>query len=214
MGFQLLPSHGPVNAQGMDKIICVGKNYLKHALELGDPVPTEPTYFLKPPSTLLSVSGSEGHVKLPHHGEIHHELELVFQIEKGAQGLKLKSYTLGLDLTLRDIQSRLKKEGLPWEKAKVFANAAIVGPWQPLTSLDEVMSMEFTLKVNGQLRQKGRGLEMRYTPEFILKDTENWWPVCDGDLLFTGTPEGVGPLKPGDRVEVASLTVQFAFHCT
>jgi 2-keto-4-pentenoate hydratase/2-oxohepta-3-ene-1,7-dioic acid hydratase in catechol pathway len=213
MGFQLLPSHGPVNAQGMDKIICVGKNYLKHALELGDPVPTEPTYFLKPPSTLLSLSGSEGRVKLPRHGEIHHELELVFQIEKGPQGLKWKSYTLGLDLTLRDIQSRLKKEGLPWEKAKVFTNAAIVGPWQPLTSLDEVMNMEFTLKVNGQLRQKGRGLEMRYTPDFVLKDAENWWPVCNGDLLFTGTPEGVGPLKPGDRVEVASAKIQFAFDC-
>lgn len=197
----------------MDKIICVGKNYLKHALELGGPVPTEPTYFLKPPSTLTTVSGNDGRVKLPRHGEIHHELELVFQIEKNLQGLKLKAYTLGLDLTLRDVQSRLKKEGLPWEKAKVFVNAAIVGPWQPLVSLEQTMNMEFTLKVNGELRQKGSGRDMRYTPDFVLKDAPNWWPVCDGDLLFTGTPEGVGPLRPGDQVNVSSTSIQYSFQC-
>jgi 2-keto-4-pentenoate hydratase/2-oxohepta-3-ene-1,7-dioic acid hydratase in catechol pathway len=197
----------------MDKIICVGKNYLKHIVELGDSMPEEPTYFLKPPSTQLALSGTEGRVKLPRHGEIHHELELVFQIENSPQGLQLKSYTLGLDLTLRDIQSGLKKQGLPWEKAKVFANAAIIGPWQPLTSLEETMALEFTLAVNGELRQNGKGLEMRFAPDFILKDVSKWWPVCDGDLLFTGTPAGVGPLHLGDRVEVDSRAVRYSFWC-
>lgn len=197
----------------MDKLICVGKNYLKHALELGDPVPEEPTYFLKPPSTICEVSGAQGRVELPKHAEVHHELELVFRIRKTPQGLALTDYTLGLDLTLRELQGRLKKEGQPWEKAKVFKNAAILGPWQPLKSLSETMNMEFALKVNGEVRQKSTGTEMRYTPDFVLKDAPNWWPVCDGDILFTGTPEGVGPLKPGDRVEVHSTMVSYAFVC-
>lgn len=197
----------------MDKIICVGKNYLKHAIELGDPIPEDATYFLKPPSTMLALSGKENSVELPRHGEVHHELELVFRIKQTPSGFGLTDYTLGLDLTLRDLQARLKKEGQPWEKAKVFKNAAIVGPWQPLTSLNNTMNMEFTLKVNGEIRQKATGQEMRFTPDYVLKDAPNWWPLCDGDLLFTGTPEGVGPLKPGDRVEVISPTVNYSFQC-
>ena len=123
----------------MDKIICVGKNYLKHAQELGDAVPEEPLYFLKPPSTLYLAEGDSGRVQLPVSGEVHHELELVFRIE----GMTFSHFTLGLDLTIRDLQSRLKKAGQPWEKAKVFRNSAILGPWQPLTTLDEALAIPF-----------------------------------------------------------------------
>ncbi len=186
---------------------------MKHALELGDPVPDEPTYFIKPPSTLLTLSGTNHRVKLPKQGEIHHELELVFKIGKAGSELTLVEYTLGLDLTLRDLQTRLKKAGQPWEKAKVFHNAAIVGPWQPVTSLEETMNLEFTLTVNGAIRQQSRGSEMRFTPDFLIRDLPRWWPMCDGDLLFTGTPEGVGPLKVGDDVEILTSKINYGFVC-
>jgi 2-keto-4-pentenoate hydratase/2-oxohepta-3-ene-1,7-dioic acid hydratase in catechol pathway len=150
----------------MDKIICVGKNYLKHALELGDAVPEEPVYFFKPPSALFA--GGEV-LEIPKHGEVHHELELVFKI--GAPN-RLTHYTFGLDLTLRDLQSRLKKSGQPWEKAKVFKNSAVLGPWRELDKLERIMGTRFELKVNGQTRQKGVGSDMRWKPLELLSDLQ------------------------------------------
>lgn len=196
----------------MDKIICVGKNYLKHAQELGDAVPTEPLYFIKPPS--CSLRAGEGRVTLPHdHGEVHHELELVFKIAQTLEGFAFSHYTLGLDLTLRDLQARLKKAGQPWEKAKVFRNSAILGPWQELTSMEEVLALPFTLKVNGELRQSGVGRDMRWSPADLLADVQRWFPLCADDALFTGTPEGVGPLKAGDQLQVSGGPIRFSLSC-
>lgn len=196
----------------MDKIICVGKNYLKHAQELGDAVPEEATYFLKPPSTLCTIQKNGVEVQLPARGEAHHEIELVFRIKKSTEGkLTLSHFTLGLDLTIRDLQARLKKAGQPWEKAKVFANSAIIGAWQENRSLKETLDLPFTLTVNGEVRQKGLGREMRWTPDFLINDLPKWFPVEDGDLLFTGTPEGVGPLKPGDTVELKGGSIHYSF---
>lgn len=198
----------------MDKIICVGKNYLKHALELGDPVPSEPTYFLKPPSCLHVVDKNNQIVRLPRTGEVHHEIELVFKIQNDSKGRpSFSHYTLGLDLTLRALQSSLKKAGQPWEKAKVFAHSAILGPWKELRSMDDVLDMNFQLLVNGQIRQKGMGLDMRWKPDFLLEDVARWFPVCDNDLLFTGTPEGVGPLLNGDSVTVQGGNLEYSFTC-
>lgn len=195
----------------MDKIICIGKNYLKHALELGDAVPEEALYFLKPPSALASLKPGRN-VALPFdRGEIHHELELVLKIARQNGAWTYPEFTFGLDLTLRDLQTRLKKAGQPWEKAKVFENAAIVGPWFPCASVSEVLAMTFTLKVNGQTRQTGVGRDMRFPPDFLLKDVPKWFPLRDGDLLFTGTPEGVGPLHPGDLIEISGGPVSYAF---
>lgn len=196
----------------MDKIICVGKNYLKHAQELGDAVPQEATYFLKPPSTLCSISKNGELVRLPSRGEVHHEIELVFRIHKNSEGhLSLSHFTFGVDLTIRDLQARLKKAGQPWEKAKVFENSAIIGPWREMQSLKETMDMQFTLKVNNEVRQKGLGRDMRWTPEFLIEDLPKWFPIQDGDLLFTGTPEGVGPLKDGDVVELSGGNINYSF---
>lgn len=197
----------------MDKVICVGKNYLKHAKELGDAVPSEPLYFLKPPSAIRAIYKSGETVALPSYGEIHHELELVFRIQEQDGKLVLSHYTFGLDLTLRDLQTALKKAGQPWEKVKVFRNAAILGPWRECISLAETLEIEFELKVNGKTRQKGFGSEMQWKPDFVLKDVQRWFPVCDGDLLFTGTPEGVGPLKKGDLVEITGGNIEYTFHC-
>jgi 2-keto-4-pentenoate hydratase/2-oxohepta-3-ene-1,7-dioic acid hydratase in catechol pathway len=197
----------------MDKIICVGKNYLKHALELGDAVPEEPTYFIKPPSTIFTVSKNGEVVRLPHRGEIHHEVELVFRLQKnGDDQLKLSHFTFGVDMTIRDLQARLKKAGQPWEKAKVFQNSAILGPWRENLSLKETMQIPFSLSVNGEVRQKGLGQDMRWTPDFLLNDLPKWFPIKDGDLLFTGTPEGVGPLKDGDLVEINGGNITYAFQ--
>lgn len=199
----------------MDKVICVGKNYLKHAKELGDAIPTEPLYFLKPPSSVHGISKNGETVAFPQtHGEVHHELELVFRLNEEDDGrFRLAQYTFGVDLTLRDLQTRLKKAGQPWEKAKVFKNAAILGPWRECNSVEDILDMTFELKVNGQLRQSGQGKDMQWKPDFVLKDIQQYFPLCDGDLLFTGTPEGVGPLKKGDVVEIMGGNIEYTFRC-
>ncbi len=191
----------------MDKVICVGKNYLKHARELGDAVPEQPVYFLKPPSTIHTVQKSGEVVTLPGTGEVHHEVELVFEISAG----RLSRYTIGLDLTLRDIQARQKKSGLPWEIAKVFRNSCILGPWREIDDYHPLLEKKFSLSVNGEVRQSGMGKDMRWNPEFLLQDVQKWFPVCEGDLLFTGTPEGVGPLKDGDHVTVTGPEIHYEF---
>jgi 2-keto-4-pentenoate hydratase/2-oxohepta-3-ene-1,7-dioic acid hydratase in catechol pathway len=197
----------------MDKIICVGKNYLKHALELGDAVPEEPLYFLKPPSTIFFANNLEQKIELPTRGEIHHELELVLMIAKTRTGWEFSHYTFGLDLTIRDLQSRLKKAGQPWEKAKVFKNSAVLGPWQRIDSLESTLEIPFDLKVNGERRQHAQGKDMRFQPRFLLDDVARWFPLIEGDIMFTGTPEGVGEMKRGDRLEIQGGKVQYSITC-
>ncbi len=193
----------------MDKIICVGKNYLKHAHELGDGVPEEPLYFIKPPSSACFAAGPAQSVALPGTGEVHHEVELVFKIGFASGRFCFTHYSVGLDLTLRELQSRLKKAGQPWEKAKVFRNSAVLGPWIELTGWDEVLNMPFALSVNGETRQKGFGKDMRWKPEELLQDIQRWFPLVAGDALFSGTPEGVGPLRGGDRLHVTGGGVDY-----
>ncbi len=191
----------------MEKIICVGKNYLKHAEELrasepGDAIPEQPIYFFKPPSTLMSTEGYSKIIKLRPGHQVHHEVEMVFRIDEVDEKLQISHFTFGLDLTLRDLQSSLKKNGQPWEKAKVFHNSCIIGPWEAITSVGEALNVPFELLVNGEVRQKGLGRDMRWKPIELLADLQTWFPIKRGDLLFTGTPEGVGPLLPGDKVVV------------
>ncbi len=181
----------------MDKLICVGKNYLEHAKELGDAVPEKPVLFLKPPSTLISINSSAS-VSLPRNrGQIHPECEIVCRIRIGSQGPEIDAVTLGLDLTLRDVQSQLKKNGHPWEISKVFAGAAVIGPWISVADFPDYLEKEFSFSVDGELRQKARGQMMRALPIDCLRAATDSFPVCDGDLLFTGTPAGVGPVTPG-----------------
>lgn len=193
----------------MDKIICIGKNYLKHAKELGDAVPTEPIYFIKPPSACVQIETKEQRIAWPEQGELHHEVELVLKLSRKNSTWIFSHYTFGLDMTMRDIQSRLKKAGLPWEKGKVFKNAAIVGPWRPVSSMDEVLNLEFSISIDGKVRQKDFGREMRWQPSALLEDLQRWLPLCDGDLLFTGTPDGVGPIKDKDQIEVRGGDIQY-----
>lgn len=186
----------------MDKIICIGKNYLDHAKELGDAVPSSPVLFLKPPSVLIkttdnSLIGQELVAEIPkNRGSVHYECEIVLKLDQLGRP---QAATLGLDLTLRELQSELKKKGLPWEVGKVFAGSAIVGPWVSLNDFNGYLDEVFEFYLDGQLRQTGRGSEMRFTPEVCLSFVRECFPICNGDLLFTGTPAGVGPIEPGQR---------------
>lgn len=185
----------------MDKIICVGKNYLAHAKELGDQVPEEPLFFLKPPSCIFRLGQYEKLELVKGQGEIHYELELVFKIRKDEDGVFLCGWTIGLDLTLRDLQTKLKKMGHPWERAKAFPRSAVTGEFLHLPEEEnEYLNENFELKINYQVRQKGQGSQMRWSPNELLKQAQNIFEIKDGDLLFTGTPEGVGPLHPGDQL--------------
>lgn len=188
----------------MEKMICLGKNYLDHAQELGDAVPEKPVLFIKPASCLRQATqeGQFIEVSLPRgRGSVHFETEIVARIRANGS---IDAVTLGLDLTLRDVQQELKRNGHPWEIAKVFPGAAILGPWIPLHDLDEdYMASEFVFSLDGTVKQTGKGTMMRMSPKEGLAYAQQVFPVIDGDALFTGTPAGVGPIQSG---QVGKLT--------
>lgn len=177
----------------MDKIICIGKNYLEHASELGDAVPEKPVLFLKPPSA-LAPSPLRQPLGLPAgRGEVHPECEIVLRL---GPDLKPEAFTLGLDLTLRDLQTRLKKAGHPWEIAKAFPRSAVTGQWLPWAAFSP--ETEFRFFVEGTLRQRGRAQEMRFSPLACVTHAAEHFELRSGDLVFTGTPAGVAAFAPGE----------------
>jgi 2-keto-4-pentenoate hydratase/2-oxohepta-3-ene-1,7-dioic acid hydratase in catechol pathway len=197
----------------MDKLICVGKNYLDHARELGEPVPEKPVFFLKPPSSVKMVRKDQEttQVKLPkNRGTIHPECEIILKL--GHDGSP-EWVSLGLDMTLRDVQMDLKKKGHPWEISKVFEDSAVIGPWISLTEYPEFLDNEFTLTLDGVLLQKAKGREMRLSPLECLKYAKDFFPLCEGDILFTGTPAGVAPVNAGQTAELR-LGSKIAYRVT
>ncbi|MBY0378678.1 MAG: fumarylacetoacetate hydrolase family protein [Gammaproteobacteria bacterium] len=200
----------------MDKLICAGKNYLEHAEEMKDGIPEKPVLFLKPPSVLKICSAwqSECELKWPtsaQAGDIHYECELVFLIKQDGYSFSAKEaraaishVTVGLDLTNRMLQKKAKEMRAPWEVGKVFPDAAVIGPWLSLDNLEmEKLNFEFVL--NGDVRQRGRSADMRFNPIELLVYASQYFPICAGDVLFTGTPVGVGPIHRGD---VGQLSLQ------
>lgn len=182
------------------KIVCIGRNYGEHARELGNVVPDEPVVFLKPPSALIPLNGP---IRLPaFSSDIHHEVELVYRIAH-RNGLAFASHLgLGLDLTARDLQQELKSKGLPWEKAKAFDGSAYVSDaFLDLASFPSGHHFEFLLKRNGQVVQSGHSGEMIFDVQTLVTHVERYMSLENGDLLFTGTPAGVGRLESGDRLE-------------
>jgi 2-keto-4-pentenoate hydratase/2-oxohepta-3-ene-1,7-dioic acid hydratase in catechol pathway len=186
----------------MDKVICIGKNYPAHAAELGETQPENPVLFLKPRSTIGAINSSD--IELDFSYEvIHHELEIVFRLSVDTeQNVTLAAVTLGLDLTKRELQQNLKKLGQPWEISKVFANSALLCRWLPINEWPKLSAQEFWLKVNGEVRQKAFSQSMFYKPLEAIAYAKKFFPIIEGDLLFTGTPPGVGPLKSGDQIEL------------
>ncbi len=196
-------------------VYCLGRNYAEHAREMGAGGGDPPVVFIKPAAALIDAGQP---IILPGYStDVHHEVELVLAIGGGFQAgypptpLTLEEadraiigFTIGLDLTLRDLQSEAKKAGKPWAESKGFPGSAPIGPIvlrQPEHRFDE---MTVSLEVNGEQRQRGAVKEMIFDPAAAVEQLSRRFPIEEGDLIFTGTPAGVGPLTPGDRL-VAQL---------
>jgi 2-keto-4-pentenoate hydratase/2-oxohepta-3-ene-1,7-dioic acid hydratase in catechol pathway len=202
------------------RIFCVGRNYADHAKELGNLMPapgSSPIIFMKPVTSLIA----GGTLTLPKGvGAVHHEMELVLILGKGGSGIPesaavshVAGATLGLDLTLRDEQARLKQAGQPWELAKAFDDAAALGTFTPAARLD-LQALDMRCTVNGALRQEDNTRHMLFSVATIVSFLSSRWRLLPGDLIYTGTPAGVGPLVQGDRIEISSPALgSFVWTC-
>ncbi len=188
------------------KILCLVRNYSKHAEEMQSEIPEHPVVFFKPATALIREGGDI--IIPPISREVHHEVELVVAIAKeGKQiaesnaGEFILGYAVGLDMTLRDVQNEAKKKGLPWSVAKGFDTSAPVSEIIPASQVKSFPEMEMRCSVNGTLRQKIRAGSMVFSPEQIISYCSSLFTLERGDLIFTGTPEGVGKVQPGDTIE-------------
>ncbi len=188
------------------KIICIGRNYVEHAKELGNEVPDEPVIFMKPKSALLQSHTPFYYPEFSN--ELHYECELVLRISKNGKyiqerhaGNYYNGITVGIDFTARDIQDELKKKGLPWEKAKAFDNSAAVGKFIDVTPAIDKKNINFSLFNNKEQVQKGNSKQMIFSFDSIISHISNYFSLNIGDLIFTGTPAGVGECVVGDELE-------------
>lgn len=186
------------------KIICIGRNYAEHAKELKNEVPTEPVFFMKPDTALLK----ESDFYLPSFtNDLHHEIELVIKISKAGKHIEErfahKYYNeigLGIDFTARDLQTKAKEKGLPWEKAKAFDNSAPIGNFIDKKDL-ELNNINFELKINGVSKQRGNSKDLIFSFDKVIAYVSQFISLKVGDLIYTGTPEGVGQVHIGDKLE-------------
>lgn len=184
------------------KIICIGRNYTEHAKELGNDVPDEPVLFIKPKTALNTSSSFE----IPSFSDdIHFELELVLKISKSGKNIAkedahqyFNEIGLGIDFTARDVQSKLKAKGLPWEKAKAFDGSAVVSEFISFENLENKSDIHFELYQNNELKQDGNSSFMLFNFHQIIAHASQYFTLEEGDLIFTGTPKGVGKVNVGD----------------
>jgi 2-keto-4-pentenoate hydratase/2-oxohepta-3-ene-1,7-dioic acid hydratase in catechol pathway len=187
------------------KIICIGLNYRKHAMEMGRPLPTEPIVFLKPDSSILK---NNKPFFLPGFSTmIQYEAEVVIKISKLGKGISPKyahryfdELTIGIDVTARDIQNRHSAAGLPWELSKSFDGAAPLGKFIPVSSVNDLKNLDFRLWINGKIVQQGNTSDMIFGFNEIIAYVSRFFTLKTGDLIFTGTPSGVGPLRKNDNL--------------
>ncbi|WP_371192880.1 fumarylacetoacetate hydrolase family protein [Glaciecola sp. SC05] len=197
------------------KVVCVGRNYMDHIKELGNEVSELPILFMKPASALVDINQG---ITLPKHaGECHNELELAFLIgEKLSNASEqecadaIVGVALALDLTLRDLQNQLKKAGQPWERAKAFDGSCPISGFMPIAQFEEPQ-FEFTLHVNGELRQHGNSQLMLHKVLPLVANISKTFTLMPGDIVLTGTPKGVAALHTGDSID-AELVGHFAIH--
>ena len=188
------------------KIVCVGRSYAAHAAELGNAIPDRPVLFIKPPSTLISLE--EGISWNENWGNCHHECELTLRIDQPLKGETnpekaleaIGAVTLGLDLTLRDLQDELKAKGQPWERAKAFDGACVLADWVNLDEVKDWSEITFEFAVNDQVRQKGDTSLLIFDIGYLLADISQVFSLEPGDVVMTGTPAGVAALAPGDQL--------------
>ncbi|MGO1752310.1 MAG: fumarylacetoacetate hydrolase family protein [Psychroflexus sp.] len=188
------------------KIICIGRNYADHAAELKNEKPTEPVVFMKPDSALLS---KKQPFVIPEFSEdVHHEVELLVRINRLGKHIQPKfahkyydQIGIGLDFTARDLQSELKEKGLPWEKAKSFDGAAVVSnQWLSVSDFENLNDINFTLEKNNEIVQQGNSSQMLWKIDEIISYVSQYFTLKIGDIIFTGTPKGVGQVKPDDKL--------------
>jgi len=189
------------------KIICIGRNYADHIAELHNEVPTAPVIFLKPETALLQ--RNQPFFIPDFSADIHHELELVLRVSKNGKHIEeqfahtyFDAIGLGIDFTARDLQSELKKKGLPWELAKAFdGSAPISQTFKPVSDFADLANINFHLEVNGEVRQRGNSSLMLHPFAKIISFVSQYITLKMGDLIFTGTPSGVAPVKVGDQLQ-------------
>ncbi|MDF1571881.1 MAG: fumarylacetoacetate hydrolase family protein [Bacteroidales bacterium] len=188
------------------KIICIGRNYVDHAKELKNPVPKQPVFFMKPDSALVLKNRPFFYPEFS--SDVHHELELVIRIQRLGRSIPEKfasryynEVALGVDFTARDLQAEMKKKGLPWEIAKGFDYSAPVSDFVPLPDPTGKGALDFYLDLNGKTVQKGTSNDMIFSFDQIVAYVSRFMTLKTGDLIFTGTPAGVGPVQINDHLE-------------
>lgn len=186
------------------KILCIGRNYGLHAKELGNEIPEKPVIFCKPDTALLK--NNEPFYLPSFSQDVHYEAELVVRIDKIGKSIapqfahKYYSHiTLGIDFTARDLQSELKSKGLPWELSKAFDNSAVIGEFIALDNRN-IQDINFELEKNGQIVQQGHTKDMIFKVDEIISFISHFFTLKTGDLIFTGTPAGVGKVEIGDKL--------------
>jgi 2-keto-4-pentenoate hydratase/2-oxohepta-3-ene-1,7-dioic acid hydratase in catechol pathway len=187
-------------------VFCVGRNYVAHATELGNEVPMDPIIFTKPYNAVRH--GSYNVIEYPPNShELHFEGELVLLLRGGGRNVKAYSvadvvagYAIGLDLTLRDVQSEAKRKGLPWTMSKGFDGAAQISHFLPVESAPAFEELGFSLFINNELRQRAVTNQMIFSPEMLVPFLSQTFSLRQGDVLYTGTPAGTGPLEVGDKI--------------
>ncbi len=191
------------------KVLCIGQNYARHAVEMNAPIPQEPVVFLKPSTAIIRSNQS---VQLPRMtSEVHHEVELVAMIGRQGKNIPVESsldhvaaYAVGLDMTARDIQLNAKKKGNPWSVAKGFDTFAPLGEFVSAFEAGDPNEISISLTVNGNIRQDGHAQDMIFSVAQLISYCSEIFTLERGDLVYTGTPEGVGPVNKGDRLLATS----------
>lgn len=190
----------------LGKVVCIGRNYAEHAKELNNPLPTEPLLFIKPGSCVVAL---EGGFSIPEdRGSVHYEVEIAVLIGKPLSRTPneeevldaISGFAPSLDLTLRDVQSKLKDKGHPWEIAKSFDGACVLAPFVPGDAISDLGDIGIRLSINGEVRQDGSSAEMIFPIVPVIQEMAGHFNLQPGDVILTGTPAGVGPLNKGDEL--------------
>ena len=205
-----VPVAGSADTFPVRRIYCVGRNYVEHAIEMGHTGREAPFFFMKPADAVLPVAeGETGRMHYPGLTQnLHHELELVVAIGKGGRDIPAAralehvwGYAVGLDMTRRDLQNEMKKQGRPWCIGKGFEESAPIGPITPTARVPGALDAAIVLAVNGETRQSSRTSKLIWSVAEVIEHLSSAWTLAPGDLIFTGTPEGVGAVVAGDTLE-------------
>ena len=199
------------------KIFCIGRNYAEHAKELNNEIPEEPVIFMKPPTALLR--DNQPFYIPAFTQDVHYEVELVLRVSKNGKAIPLEFASryyeeigIGIDFTARDIQNKCKSKGLPWEKAKAFDHSAVISQFLPISELPN-RSIQFHLEKNGDIVQKGITDDMLFSFDKLIMHLSKYFTLQQGDLIYTGTPSGVGPVTIGDTLK-GYIEGQRMFECS